>query len=63
MDARILAEAMQNLKMKSYGDIQTYDILPVDLCRETSVYEIKSYPDSLASKVVDEFVVNDFVQK
>ena len=54
---------MQNLKMKSFGDIQTYDILPVDLCRETSVYEIKSYPDSLASKVVDEFVVNDFVQK
>ena len=39
VEARILAAAMQVLKIKSFRDIPTFDILPADLSRESSVYE------------------------
>ena len=63
VEARILAATMQALKIKSLDETPTPDILPADLCRESSLYEKKTYLDSLALEIVNEFVVNESVQK
>ncbi len=62
VEARILAAAMQVLRIKSLGETPALEILPADMCRESSKHEKRSYLDSIASQVVDEFVINDSVQ-